>query len=278
MIQGAWDITVFDGDLVYPSWVDLGENPRFVGRWGSARPVPRVEIQGECVFFALGKQYEGRETDLVFRGQLVGDALIGTTTNDRGHEIRWTASRCPELPNHAVTEGETIELVGTDLSGWYPRTPGGQSNWRISEDGLENTATGSDLISRFPLQDFRLVAEYRYPAGSNSGIYLRGRYEFQVLDDHGQAPSLGSSAAIYGFYAPSVNAIRPAGEWNVAEITLIGRTITVVLNGETVIDQKVIPGITGGALDSAEGQASPLFVQGDHGPVTYRRLTVTHLV
>jgi hypothetical protein len=96
----------------------------------------------------------------------------------------------------------------------------------------------------------------------------------QIFDDYGAKPSVGSSAAIYGFLTPSKNAILPAGEWNRAEITLIGRHVAIVLNGEEVVRGE-IPGITGGALDSDEGTPGPLFLQGDHGPVTFRRLDLT---
>ena len=55
----------------------------------------------------------------------------------------------------------------------------------------------------------------------------------------------------------------------------MGRVLTVVLNGERVIDRQVIPGITGGALDSDEGAPGPILLQGDHGPVEFRKITLT---
>jgi hypothetical protein len=71
---------------------------------------------------------------------------------------------------------------------------------------------------------------------------------------------------------------RRANEWQTYEITLVGRTVTVVLNGERIIDRQVIPGITGGALDSDEASPGPIYLQGDHGPVEFRKLTLTPLL
>lgn len=60
------------------------------------------------------------------------------------------------------------------------------------------------------------------------------------------------------------------------DITLVGRTVTVVRDGQTIIDQKEIPGITGGAIDSHEGESGPLYIQGDHtGGMKYRNITIS---
>ena len=77
------------------------------------------------------------------------------------------------------------------------------------------------------------------------------------------------------FLIPSINAARKPGEWQTIDVTLIGRVITVTLNGERIIDRQTIPGITGGALDSEEGKPGPLMVQGDHGVVEFRKLILT---
>lgn len=121
----------------------------------------------------------------------------------------------------------------------------------------------------------QLHIEFRYPARGNSGVYLRGRHEVQIED-----PVLGVVAsealgAVYGFLAPSESAGRNAGEWQTFDITLIGRQVTVVLNGREVICKRDIPGITGGALDSDEGSPGPIFLQGDHGPIEYRNIVIT---
>ncbi|AIE87458.1 putative large multifunctional protein-putative glycosyl hydrolase [Fimbriimonas ginsengisoli Gsoil 348] len=260
----------------FPSWVELTQGGgRFVGRFGSARPLASASIEGDYVAFRLPKQYERRETELTFEGTLVDGRLVGTTVLDDGTEGAWVGVRAPELPSFTPTFGEPIELIGSDLSGWTARWDDLANKWSIEDGMLVNSAAGTDLVTTEKFSDFRLVAEYRYPKGSNSGIYLRGRYELQILDDYEGAPNgVGNSGAIYGFLAPTTNSINPPEAWNTAEITLLGRWITVVLNVVTIIDRQEIPGITGGALDSAEGEPGPILVQGDHGPVTFRRLTL----
>ena len=128
--------------------------------------------------------------------------------------------------------------------------PMGSAGRRAGEHGGQR-----DLVSERKFTDFQLHAEFRYPAGSNSGIYLRGRYEVQIEDDYGEEPDSHRIGGVYGFLTPSVNAAKKAGEWQTLDITLVGRTVTVVLNGERIIDRQAIPGVTGGALDSDEGSA-----------------------
>lgn len=137
---------------------------------------------------------------------------------------------------------------------------------------LVNAPPSVDLVTERRFDDFALSLEFLMPRKSNSGIYLRGRYEVQILDNPGAELDSGQCGGIYGFLAPSSMACRAAGEWNRAEITLVGRRVTVAINGATVIDGAEIPGITGGALDSDEGAPGPLMLQGDHEAVRYRNL------
>jgi hypothetical protein len=140
---------------------------------------------------------------------------------------------------------------------------------------LVNVEPGNDLLTERKFTDFKLRAEFRFPEGSNSGIYLRGRYEVQIEDNHGQQPDSHKIGGVYGFLSPSVNAAKKAGQWQRLELTLVGRAVTVILNDERVIDRQLVPGITGGALDSDEGAPGPILLQGDHGPIEFRRLTLT---
>jgi hypothetical protein len=140
---------------------------------------------------------------------------------------------------------------------------------------LVNAVPGNDLRTDKTFADFRLYTEFRYPKGSNSGIYLRGRYEVQIEDNCGQEPDSERIGGVYGFLTPSVNAAKRAGEWQTLEIILVGRVVTVLLNGERIIDRQTIPGITGGALDSNEGAPGPILLQGDHGPIEFRKVTLT---
>lgn len=109
----------------------------------------------------------------------------------------------------------------------------------------------------------------------NSGVYLRGRYEVQVQDDFGKEPTPVTMGGVYGFLKPLSNAAKKAGEWQTYDITLIGRSVTIVLNGAMIVDNQEIPGITGGALNSREAEPGPIFLQGDHTAVKYRTITIT---
>ncbi len=179
--------------------------------------------------------------------------------------------------NGRHTYGEPVVLFdGRSLDAWGVQNAGRPMGWVVADGAMTNEEGANNLVSRQRLTDFRLDAEYRVAEGSNSGIYLRGRYELQILDDFQGTgrPDLGHMA-IYGRTAPSVNASRPAGEWQSMSAVLVGNRVTVTLNGQRVHDNQVIGGITGGALDNDELAAGPLMIQGDHRPVWIRKLVVT---
>ncbi|HRO70124.1 MAG TPA: DUF1080 domain-containing protein [Chitinophagaceae bacterium] len=140
---------------------------------------------------------------------------------------------------------------------------------------MKSPKSGSNLVTERKFDDFKLHIEFRYPKGSNSGVYLRGRYEIQIADSKGMATLKDQLGAVYGFISPTEMAAKDPGEWQTYDITLVGRMITVVANGKTVICNQEIPGITGGALDSNEGEPGPLYIQGDHGPIEYRNIVLT---
>jgi hypothetical protein len=81
--------------------------------------------------------------------------------------------------------------------------------------------------------------------------------------------------ALYSRIAPVVNAEKPAGEWQSMEMTLCDRHLTVVLNGKTIIDNQPVYGPTGGALTSDVFAPGPLYLQGDHGKISYRNIVLT---
>jgi hypothetical protein len=282
-IVGRWDMTVRGPHGDYPSWLEVRKSGyhtlvgSFVGRTGSARPISRVEFAAGRVRFSVPPQWEHRKDDLRFEGQLDGECLRGQTTSDEGRTVTWIARRAPSLNRSAPPAwGAPVGLFnGKDLTGWRPRPSGLKSRWLAREGLLVNPAAGGDLLTEGTFTDFNLHAEFRYPPRSNSGIYLRGRYEMQIQDDFGAAPECHIIGSIYGFLTPSVNAARKAGEWQSADVTLVGRKVTILLNGERVVDRQEIPGITGGALESDEGAPGPILLQGDHGPIEFRRVTLT---
>jgi hypothetical protein len=281
-LLGRWDLNVHSEKGDYPAWLEVRRSGRslvgsFVGQFGSARPIGRVEFENGRLRFAVPPQFEPRKDDLRFEGRIEGDTLRGETTDDKGHRLEWTARRAPSLKRSQPPQwGEAVELFnGKDLTGWKPRKADAKNGWVVKDGVLVNAAPGNDLLTERKFTDFKLHAEFRYPKGSNSGIYLRGRYEVQIEDDYGAEPECHGIGGVYGFLTPSINAAKKAGEWQTMDITLVGRVLTLLFNGERVIDRQTIPGITGGALDSDEGASGPIMLQGDHGRIEFRKVTLT---
>ncbi|MEO8711975.1 MAG: DUF1080 domain-containing protein [Parafilimonas sp.] len=162
---------------------------------------------------------------------------------------------------------------GKDLTGWHAT---GENQWMVKDGILQNPHKGSNLMTDESFNDFKLHIEFRYTEGSNSGVYLRGRYEVQIETNSADEPLKNVYSAVYGFLAPTEIAAKKPGEWQGYDITLIGRMVTVVANGKTVICNREIPGITGGAINSKEGEPGPLVIQGDEGGhIEYRNIVIT---
>ena len=279
MITGRWDAVVKLRDRYYASWfeiVDDGElSGRFVGIEGSARPMTELRFNGNALYFSLPPQYEKREGLLIFKGKLEGRRITGTTNDDDGNWVEFNAVPAPILEYKEVQWGEPINLIKEDLSNWKQRFSDDPSGWRVENGVISNTPPSVDIVTKEKYIDFKLRAEWRGPERGNSGIYLRGRYEVQILDDHEKEPGDRSTGSIYGYLKPSKRMTKPVGEWNSFDIIFIGRWVTIVFNGETIIDRQEIPGLTGGALDSDEGEPGPIMLQGDHRAVEYRNLVLT---
>jgi hypothetical protein len=222
-------------------------------------------------------QYEPNKTDLVFKARLVGNRLEGTTQDADGKTLNWVGVRAPDQRSKATPKwGKPMPLFnGKDLSGWKLRNNGRGNCWSVASGTMTNNVPCVDIITEQKFSDFKLHVEFNLVAKSNSGIYIRGRHEVQILDDYGMATDSLRMGGIYGFISPSMNAAKKAGEWQTMDITLIGSRVTVVLNGKTIIDNEVIPGITGGALDSDEAAPGPIMIQGDHGKLALRNITIT---
>ena len=279
-IEGRWDITVQMDEKEFPSWLEVTRSGRstlvgqFVGVSGSARPISRVDSEGNKFMFSIPPQWENGENNLKVECTLEGDKLSGNMKMPDGKIYNWTGVRAPALKRGKTpTWGTPIKLFnGTSLDGWQAL---GTNQW-VAENGiLKSPKSGANLRTTGTFNDFKLHIEFRYPKGSNSGVYLRGRYEVQISDSKGMEASKGDLGSVYGFIAPTEMMAKAPGEWQYYDITLVGRIITVVANGKTIICQQEIPGITGGALDSNEGQPGPIYLQGDHGPVEYRNILLT---
>jgi hypothetical protein len=202
-----------------------------------------------------------------------GDLMEGTVENTEGKVVKFTAQRDRNW-------GEPIKLFnGKNLDGWEFMDPPGETadnHWTVIDGVMASTKGGKNArTKRADFKDFKLHVEFRVPPKGNSGVYLRGRYEIQVKDSAEKQLSADSCGALYSRITPSVNAAKPAEEWQTFDITLVGQFVTVVLNGKTVIDNKEIEGITGGAIDSNEFGPGPFYVQGDHSKIEYRSIVLT---
>src|SRR5215470_3477744 len=283
---GRWNLTLKAPDREYPSWLELSmDNGQLkavmVGRWGNARPLPRVELSNGELTFVSPKEEEGRKDDMVFHAKLVGGRLAGTTTGPDGTPWPWTGVRAPSLKRTGTPKwGKPVQLFnGKDLTGWKPAKSDSTTEWKVEDGAMVSPGHGPELINSSQFEDFKLHVEFNIGQGANSGVYLRGRYEVQVEDNSLQEPPSHHTGGIYGFVAASPEQPRKPGEWQAFDITLIGRTITVVQNGQTIINNYEIPGITGGALNSHEELPGPIYLQGsEDGHVMYRKIVLTPAV
>ncbi len=278
---GRWDLTMYGEDnSSWPSWLEVSKSGhetlvgRFVYAFGSARPISHITYSNGEYQFSIPRQWEPEGQDMAFTFKLMNGRLKGTMTYTDGVKYQWTGQKQAVLPHtQAPKWGEPITLFnGKNLDGWIHDD---NTQWEVIDGILNNPKSGVNLITTEKFTDFKLHVEFKYPKDGNSGIYLRGRYEVQVQDDYGKAPTPTNFGGIYGFLCPNQMAAFPAETWQSYDITLIGQRVTVVANGQTIIADQTIPGITGGALDSDEGSPGPIFLQGDHGPVQYRNVILT---
>ncbi|MFM8393871.1 MAG: DUF1080 domain-containing protein [Acidobacteriota bacterium] len=286
---GRWDITGEGRYSNYVYWLEVREeNGRlsgtFLNRRGSVLPLPEIAINdGELVFSigARSDQPKPVHRARVEEGRLLGRLITGVPDSE---EIPWIGLRPPQWGDHNASDkrhrfGTPVQLFnGENLQNWLLQDPERPSGWTIVDAAMTNEAKANNLISKHQFENFRLVAKYKIEPKSNSGIFLRGRYEVQVVDDFGQEASNLGHAALYSRVKPTLNASLPPGSWQTLEAIIVGNRLTVTLNGKRVHDNILIDGITGGALDSREGAPGPIMIQGDHGKVTFRRIVVTPII
>ncbi len=291
---GKWDLTInmtqdqidnlglFRHGLMasdgFPGWLQVKLSGfstlvgYYVGYEGSARPIAEVHYNADedKYHFTIPPQWMDID-DLYFEFTLKDDKLSGYQMLD-GNKLEWTGVRAPSLERkEPPVWGNPVNLLTKNMDKWIiPEN----NKFQMIDGVMVNTESGGNLVSAQKFNDFKLSVEFRYPEGSNSGIYLRGRHELQIEDSKGRTDKV-SLGGIYGFIAPAVYAAKKPGEWQTYEVTLVGRHVTVILNGVEVISNRPIPGITGGSLDSKEGEPGPIMIQGDHGPVEFRKFIIT---
>lgn len=277
---GRWDLVINRDGKQLPSWLEVTHSGlstlvgRYVGAGGSARPISVINYKDGKFNFSIPPQWEPGPGEVVFEGTLQDDKLSGTIKGTDGKTYNWTGVRAPLLKrDKEIVWGEPMMLFnGKDLTGWHAQ---GANQWVVESGVLKSPKSGSNILTDQTFNDFKLHVEFRYPKGSNSGVYLRGRYEVQIEDNKGMEPQPDFISAVYGFLTPSEIAANGSDEWEIYDITLKGRMVTVVMNGKTVISNQQIPGITGGAIDSKEGEPGPIMFQGDHGPIEFRNISIS---
>ena len=292
---GGLDPSRFDGQWVLESEtgpmaleVMYAGTPRMAGSivgavGGRTQPFLESSIVDGRLTFRVARQFEsgttvGSETVAWFdRDRLVGE----TTREDLDGRKVWTGRRpdaVPDVDNGSWVEQEPVVLFdGLALSEWSTGSDGEPEGWVVEDGILRNVGDADDLVSKRRFWNFHLQVEYRVSERGNSGIGLRGRYEVQIYDDFGTERSIHGNGAVYSRIKPNVLASRAHGEWQTFDIRLVGRIITVALNGTTIIDRQVIEGITAMARDADESTRGPILLQGDHGPIEFRRIVIIPL-
>ncbi len=281
-VIGRWDLNVEKGGKILPSWLEVQKSGyhhligRFTYAFGSARPISEVKVNGNKFSFSIPPQWEDGDRNMDFEFEVNGDAIKGTMVYTDGVTYTFSGVRAPALVRtKQPVWGKPVKLFnGKNIDGWHTD---GQNQWIVENGILKSPHSGSNLITDKTFSDFKLHVEFRYQQGSNSGVYLRGRYEVQIIDTKSGTPEPINNqfSAVYGFLPPNQMMAKDPGQWQSYDITLVGRKVTIVANGVTVINNQVIPGITGGAFNSNEGEPGPILFQGDHGPIDFRNIVIS---
>lgn len=307
---GRWALTIPGGAA---GWLELEKEKGWYDGsilWGggSVLPVSHVVVADGVATVtrvrevqrkdASGKVIRTQQVTETITARAEGDTLKLTRVAPRGNSegfdrAEFTGKRIPALPAapnlSKVKLGEPIALLnGRDLSGWSLKEKDMPSAWKIKNGALVNEPAPhvegqpkvryANLRTDREFEDFNLKLEVNIPQGSNSGIYLRGIYEVQVYDSYQKPLDSHHMGAIYSRIVPAVAAEKQPGEWQTLDITLVDRHATVILNGKKIIDNAPLAGVTGGAMWSDQFRPGPLYLQGDHGAVSYRNIVLRPVV
>jgi hypothetical protein len=307
---GRWALYLPDG----AGWLEVHQEEGYIDAsllWygGSVVPVDHVFLWGDVLIVTQSREVVRKKNDkgeaertqhfvnwFQFSESSYSELKgVAHFPNDNGIGVNVTefaAKLIPDLPAtpdlSKVKYGKSVTLFnGKDLTGWRLVNPNNTNGFKVKDGALVNDPVqkeGEDHIhygnlrTEDTFEDFKLKIEVNIPKGSNSGIYLRGIYEVQVLDSYQKPLDSHNMGALYSRITPSVSAEKPAGEWQTFEITLVKRHVTVVLNGKTIIDNQPLLGVTGGALTADEFRPGPIYLQGDHGKVLYRNIVLTPIL
>ena len=301
---GNWALTIPGGGS---GWLgveekDSGLKGSLLWGGGSVLPVAGVKVEDGKLIVTRVQQAKGKDgkpgpkiTETI-TGTRDGDCLklVTVKCGENGKEFgraeftgKFTppVSAAPDLSK--VKFGEPICLFnGKDLSGWKVTNTNLPNGWSVKDGLMDNDAPQepgkhkgyANIRTEREFEDFNLKVEVRVPKNGNSGVYLRGIYEVQVCDSFGKPLDPHNMGAVYSRICPTVAAEKPAGEWQTMDITLVDRHVTVILNGQKIIDNQPVLGCTGGALWSDQFRPGPIYLQGDHTSITYRSLVLRPVV
>jgi len=300
--MGMWGLDIEGGGA---GWLKVHEDQGFLDAellWigGSVVPVSNVYLVDENTLVVTLTNQVKRSPDrshtvtYTLEVKKMGDALEGTMSepnrDENGVSVKnFTGKRMPPMPDapdlSKVKYDKPIKLFnGKDLSGWklidsekangFKVVDGTLMNEPVQPEDGEHISYGN-IRTLQEFNDFNLKLEVNVPEGNNSGVYLRGLYEIQVVDSYGKELDSHNMGALYSRITPSIAAEKPAGEWQSFDITLVDRHLTVIFNGKKIIDNQPVWGPTGGAMSSDVLSSGPIYLQGDHGNVAYRNMVLT---
>lgn len=298
---GTWAFELSDG---YPVWLSVGivdSQPSVDLLWavGSARPANNIIVGTDQLSFSRkltwkpgGEDGASRTVDEPFVLRRDGESVLLSATSTKAdgtkERVALRGKLMPPMPPKPDLDGvkyhSPITLFnGNDLGGWRLTNPAKKNGWRVENGVLVNETPKTDfgaygqygnLRTDESFSDFRLTLEYNVPKGGNSGVYLRGMYEAQVVDRDSKMQGIQGPGAIFGRIEPVANAGNPGGEWNRYVLTLVDRHVTVELNGQRVIDNQPVHGCTGGGISADDTRPGPIMLQGDHTTVRYRNIVI----
>ncbi len=301
---GMWTIDIDGGSV---GWLNVNEDKGFLDAellWqgGSVLPVADVYfVDDNTLVVTRTREMKKSEDRTLLSTQTYtferkGDKLTGTSVepNRDGMGVStlkfkgWKLPPVPAAPDLSkVKYGTPIQLFnGKDLTGWKLINPKQANGFKVIDGNLVNDPVNPEgqrvnfgnLRTENEFEDFKLTLEVNVPEHSNSGVYLRGMYEIQVVDSYGAKLDSHNMGGLYSRVKPTVSAEKKGGEWQTMEMTLCDRHVTVILNGTKIIDNQPAYGPTGGAMQADVFKAGPIYLQGDHGKVSYRNIVLTPII
>jgi hypothetical protein len=300
---GGWAVYLPGGATGWLGVDSAGDHlkAKMLWGWGSVFDLDGARLDGDKLVLMRKHWTDGKPAKVKFNETITvtrdGDSLKLTSVmpkeNGSGEErSEFTGKRLPPMPSapdlSEVKFGDKIQLFGGDnMDAWRLVEPGAVNGWGVSDGILFNKQEQEEgkphknygnLRTVAEFEDFMLHAETRLPKNGNSGIYIRGIYECQVEDSYGEPLDPHHMGAIYSRIKPTVNAEKPAGDWQTLDITFVKRHATVVLNGVKIIDNQPVLGPTGGALWPEVDRPGPIYLQGDHTGIEYRNIYLQPVV